>query len=135
MDAIPEPNGTGPADFSVDIPVPESVGIPVDILAGSTAMDPIHVQDEECNDDFSAGSTEAPDVCLDVFWPSFKNAILLMTMEELKDEIWLTEELKNQIDGFFPQQQHINPDNNGRDRKVFGSISCHDVPRRSLVCQ
>jgi hypothetical protein len=63
----------------VAIPVPDET-TNVDILAGSTAMDPIHVQDEECDDEFSAGTTEALDVCLDIFWPSFKNAILLMTI-------------------------------------------------------
>jgi hypothetical protein len=138
MDAIPDPDGTGNA---VGIPVPESVAIPVpdettnvDILAGSTAMDPIHVQDEECNDDFSAsaGTTEARELCLDIFWPSFKNAILSMTMEELRDEIWLTEELKEQIDVFFPQQHHINPDNNGRDREVLAEYLAMMFPKDRL---
>jgi hypothetical protein len=53
-------------------------------------------------------------------------------MEELRNEIWLTEELKDQIDGFFPQQQHINPDNNGRDRKVLAQYLAMMFPEDCL---
>jgi hypothetical protein len=107
------PNETGNVDFSV----------------GNTAMDPIHVLDEACTDEFSAGSTESLDVCLDIFWPSFKEEIQSMTMKELKLS------RAKLMDSFLSNSTSTQTRMEETDKFWPNTLpSCHDVPQTLLVC-